>query len=123
MVLQGSTDSLNFPAWQRQYEVLISQTDSTRIPEQAAALEAAIFNRLQELAGTPNTTDEHVAIREALTDLRTIQEEELGFPHSEIGNATAPAQGLLSTTPETEPAVEKPVTPQAVRSSPDLLEP
>ena len=53
----SSPSSLRYPAWQREYEASLHEPDPKKLLERVHAGEAAIFNRLQELAQTPENTD------------------------------------------------------------------
>lgn len=79
----SSPSSLRYPAWQREYEASLHEPDPKKLLERVHAGEAAIFNRLQELAQTPENTDrkaEEQAIAEALRTLRVLKRDKLQFP-------------------------------------------
>jgi len=79
----SSPSNLRYPAWQREYEASLHEPDPKKLLERVHAVEAAIFNRLQELAQTPENTDrkaEEQAIAEALRTLRVLKRDRLQFP-------------------------------------------
>jgi len=79
----SSPSNLRYPAWQRQYEAALHEPDPKKLLERVHAVEAAIFNRLQELAQTSENTDhkaEEQAIAEALRTLRVLKRDKLQFP-------------------------------------------
>jgi hypothetical protein len=53
MTQTDSPSNLRYPAWQRQYEAALHEADPKSLLERVQAVEAAIFNRLQDLAQTP----------------------------------------------------------------------
>ena len=79
----SSPSNLRYPAWQREYEAALHEPDPKKLLERVYAVEAAIFNRLQELAQTSENTDhkaEEQAIAEALRTLRVLKRDKLQFP-------------------------------------------
>ena len=75
-----STKNLRFPDWQLEFEAALLEADPQNLRERLEAAEVAMFLRSQALA---HSTDGHVekqAIREAITKLRLIQTEKLGYP-------------------------------------------
>jgi hypothetical protein len=79
----SSPSTLRHPAWQREYEASLHEPDPKKLLERVHAVEAAIFNRLQELAQTSESTDhkaEEQAIAEALRTLRVLKRDKLQFP-------------------------------------------
>ena len=84
MTQQDSLPSnLRYPAWQREYEASLHEPDPKKLLERVHAVEAAIFNRLSELAQTSESTDhkaEEQAIAEALRTLRVLKRDKLQFP-------------------------------------------
>jgi hypothetical protein len=79
----SSPSNPRYPAWQREYEASLREPDPKKLLERVHAVEAAIFNRLQELAQTSESTDhkaEEQAIAEALRALRVLKRDKLQFP-------------------------------------------
>ena len=69
-----------FPHWQLEYEAAIAETDIEELRLKTAALEGALFNRCQSLAGKLGYEIERDAIQLAIDNLRDIQKNKLGFP-------------------------------------------
>jgi hypothetical protein len=79
----SSPSNLRYPAWQREYEASVHEPDAKKLLARVQAVEAAIFNRLQELAQTSENTDrkaEEQAIAEAHRTLRVLKRDKLQFP-------------------------------------------
>jgi len=79
----SSPSNLRFPTWQRESEASVNETDPKRLLKRVHAAEAAIFNRLQELAQYPDSPDHKVeqqAIADALGALLVLKRDKLGFP-------------------------------------------
>ena len=79
----SSSSNLRYPAWQREYEASLVEPDPKKLLECVHKAEAAIFNRLQEMAqssGSPDHKAERQAIEDALANLRVLQRENLRFP-------------------------------------------
>jgi hypothetical protein len=78
---QGSLPSnIRYPAWQNEYQSAFFELDRKKLLERVHASEAAIFNRLQELAQSPDSPDhkaERRAISDALSGLRVLKPEKL----------------------------------------------
>jgi hypothetical protein len=62
-----------FPEWQTQYEAALLETDSDKLPKFVVAAEAAIFSRLQALAGKADHGEERQAMSDALHALRYLK--------------------------------------------------
>jgi hypothetical protein len=81
---QGSSPSeIRYPAWQNEYQAALLELDPKKLLERVHAAETAIFNRLQELAQSPNSPDqkaERQAIEDALSGLKVIKRDKLDFP-------------------------------------------
>ena len=79
----SSPSNLGYPAWQREYEASLHESDPKKLLERVHVAETAIFNRLQELAQTSENPDykaEEQAIAEALRTLRVLKRDKLQFP-------------------------------------------
>jgi hypothetical protein len=79
----SSPSNLRYPAWQREFEASLHEPDPKTLVERVPAGEAAIFNRLPELAQTSRSTDheaEEQSIAEALRTLRALKGDKLQFP-------------------------------------------
>jgi hypothetical protein len=80
---RASASNLRYSAWQREYEASLLEPDPKKLLERVHRAEAAIFNRLQELAQNSDHPDhkaERQAIEDALGNLRVLQRGNLGFP-------------------------------------------
>jgi hypothetical protein len=72
--------SLLYPDWQNEYAAALVELDLKKLPERVAAAETAIFNRLQVIAQSSDHQVERQVIEDALTALRVLKRDELGFP-------------------------------------------
>jgi hypothetical protein len=75
-----STKNLKFPDWQRKFEAALLEADPKKLRECLEAAEVAMFLRSQALVHSPDGHAERQAIRDAITKLRLIQTEKLGYP-------------------------------------------
>jgi hypothetical protein len=83
MAEQGSSPSSFRYLWQREYEAALVELDPKKLLERVHTAEAAIFNRLQEIAQSSDSPDqkaERQAIEDALASLRVLKQEKLAFP-------------------------------------------
>ncbi len=87
-----SSDAGRYAEWQLQLEALLREPERERLRLRVAALEKAIFERLQEIAGRPGHEDERQAIDNAIRKLRQIQREKLAYP-PELPTATGLVPG------------------------------
>ena len=62
-------------AWRQKYEAVLAETNHERLPEQIAAAEVAVRDRL-ERASDP---EEQRTLQEAISVLRTFKKDKLGF--------------------------------------------
>jgi hypothetical protein len=79
----SSPPNLHYPAWQRDYEASLREHDPKKLLERVHSAEAAIFNRLQQLAQNSEAADhkaEQQAIADALNVLRLLKRDKLNFP-------------------------------------------
>ena len=75
-----STKNLKFPDWQREFEAALLEVDPQKLRERLEAAEVAMVLRSQALVHGPDGHAEQQAIRDAITKLRLIQTEKLGYP-------------------------------------------
>ena len=75
-----STKNLKFPDWQPEFEAAILEADPEKLRECLEAAEVALFLRSQALVHSPDGHAEREAIGDAITKLRFIQTEKLGYP-------------------------------------------
>jgi MoxR-like ATPase len=69
-----------YPEWQNEYAAALVELDREKLAERVAASETAIFNRLQAISQSSDHHAERQAIKDALTALRVLKRESLGFP-------------------------------------------
>jgi hypothetical protein len=68
------------PEWQQLYEAVLLETDPQRLIALIAAVESALMNRRQELAGQSGHENELQEIKAAGQKLLLIKTEKLGWP-------------------------------------------
>lgn len=73
-------DHMRYPAWQKPLREAIQETNQHKLLRLVGEAEAAIFQRLQELARTHDGDEESRAIHKACQDLLEIKTERLGWP-------------------------------------------
>jgi hypothetical protein len=56
------------------------ELDRAKLPERVAAVETAIYKRLQAIAQSSDYQAERQAIEDALASLRVLKRDSLGFP-------------------------------------------
>ena len=71
---------IKYPHWQREFEAALREGDLQSLRQRVDAAEAALFLRLQALAGSAQGDPERQAISDAIETLRAIQREKLGYP-------------------------------------------
>jgi hypothetical protein len=71
---------LQYPSWQKPLQDAINEPDLQKLPEKLSIAETAIFQRMQELAASPDGNHESEAIREACKELLKIQTQRLKWP-------------------------------------------
>lgn len=64
-----------FPAWQREFEALVSESDCTRLPERLQVAKVAIFSRLRANREHPPGTVERIALNDAIHLWRVLRSE------------------------------------------------
>lgn len=73
-------ETLKYPHWQREFDAAILEGDPKTLRQRVDAAEAALFLRLQALAGNAEGQAEQRAIADAMRTLRAIQKEKLAYP-------------------------------------------
>jgi hypothetical protein len=71
---------LSYPEWQQDYQAALLELDREKLRERVAAAETAIFKRLQAMSQDSDSHAERQAIEDALTNLRVLKRDSLGFP-------------------------------------------
>jgi hypothetical protein len=69
-----------YPKWQTPLQEAILEFDREKLREKIEKLETSILERLQELQLGTNGHSEREAINEALSTLRIIKRNKLGYP-------------------------------------------
>ena len=78
--LYPSSPKLRFPEWQKPYFDAVLEINPQQLHEKVLHAENAIYLRLQQL-DTANSHEELIAIDGAMTNLRMLKTEELGYPN------------------------------------------
>ena len=73
-------EELQFPEWQRPLQDVILEFDRERMLKKIQDVEALIFDRLRQISVTNDGRVEHDALNDALSVLRILKRERLGFP-------------------------------------------
>jgi hypothetical protein len=76
----STSPNIRYPHWQVQYEEALREGDPQSLRQRVDAAEKAIFLRSQELAANPQAHTERQAMSDAISTLRAIQREKLGYP-------------------------------------------
>jgi len=76
----SASPSIKYPHWQREFDAAVREGDPQSLRQRVDAAEAALFLRLQALAGSAGGHAELQAISDAMRTLRAIQKEKLGYP-------------------------------------------
>ncbi len=66
--------------WQAVLQELKQETDPEKLSEKLQQVEGLILDRLQELHRKDDGGEEHEALKEALSTLRIVKRDKLGFP-------------------------------------------
>jgi hypothetical protein len=75
-----SEEELQFPEWQRPLQDLILEFDREAMLAKVQNVEVLIFDRLRELSASSDDRVEHDALHDALSVLRILKRDRLGFP-------------------------------------------
>ena len=75
-----SEEELQFPEWQGPLQDVILEFDRERMVEKIQGVEAMIFERLRQLSLSSDSQVEHDALNDALSVLRILKRDRLGFP-------------------------------------------
>ena len=75
-----SQDELQFPEWQGPLQDVILEFDRERMLKKMQDVEALIFERLRQLSVSSDGRVEHDALNDALSVLRILKRERLGYP-------------------------------------------
>jgi hypothetical protein len=80
----STSHTIKYPHWQREFEAALREGDPQSLRQRVDAAEAALFLRLQALAGNAEGDAERQAISYARETLLKIQRDKLGFPDPNI---------------------------------------
>jgi hypothetical protein len=72
------------PLWQRLYEQAAAETDREKLTDIINRIEGAMIARAEEIAHSPNHSEERNAIAQASENLLIIKTEKLGWPPIEM---------------------------------------
>ncbi len=75
-----SDGELKYPVWQSPLRELIHELDREKLHEKINKMETLFIERLQQLPREGDGRREEEAIKDALSTLRIIQRDRLGFP-------------------------------------------
>ena len=78
-----SSSEILYPAWQYEYQAALVEVDRQKLKQRVEAAETAIFKRLQQLSQNSDDFVEGQVIEDALSSLRVLKRDELGFPEWE----------------------------------------
>jgi hypothetical protein len=73
-------DDSRFPDWQAPLQEVILEYDRKKLTEKIQTLETLIFERLQKSVQPSDDASEREALDHALSTLRNIKRDRLGFP-------------------------------------------
>jgi len=76
----SSSPEILYPEWQREYRAALLELNPKKMQERVTAAETVIFKRLQAMSRSADDHAERQAIEDALTGLRILKRENLGFP-------------------------------------------
>jgi hypothetical protein len=80
MTLDDKVSSLRYPEWQKAVQAALMEIDLERLRQKVADAELAIFQRLQELASSPDGSGERSALDDASRALLVVKKETLKYP-------------------------------------------
>ena len=72
-------ENLRYPDWQKPYHDALVELDKDKLKSRVVAAEAAIFNRLQTMSSSSDSSGEMQAIEDALASLCYLKRESLGY--------------------------------------------
>jgi hypothetical protein len=70
---------VRFPAWQREYDAVLNETDTFLLFKRIEVAEARILARLEAIEESGSHHSERAAIADALTYLASLKSNRLGF--------------------------------------------
>ena len=73
-------DAMRYPEWQGPFQEALLEIDREKLQSKMMKAEEAIFERLQQLAGTSDSEAERQAIGDAISALKILKTEKLNYP-------------------------------------------
>ena len=73
-------DAMRYPEWQGPFQEALLEIDREKLQSKMMKAEEAIFERLQQLAGSSDSEAERQAIADANAALRALKTEKLNYP-------------------------------------------
>ncbi len=92
-----SDGKLKYPEWQAPLQELMLELDPEKLCEKIQKVETLIFERLQQIRQGNDGRSEQEAIDGALSILRVIKRDKLGFPDWQVSDNASP--GFLQHLP------------------------
>ena len=78
-------DAMRYPEWQGPFQEALLEIDREKLQSKMMKAEEAIFQRLQQLAGSSDSEAERQAIEDAISALRVLKTEKLNYPDIDVG--------------------------------------
>ena len=78
-------DAMRYPEWQGSFQEALLEIDREKLQSKMMKAEEAIFQRMQQLAGTADSEAERQAIEDAISALRVLKREKLNYPDWKSG--------------------------------------
>ena len=78
-------DAMRYPEWQGPFQEALLEIDREKLQSKMMKAEEAIFERLQQLAGSSDSEAERQAIADANAALRVLKTEKLNYPDIDVG--------------------------------------
>jgi len=73
-------NDLKYPEWQSPFQEALLEVDREKLQSKMMKAEEAIFQRMQQLAGSSDSEAERQAIADAIASLRVLKTEKLNYP-------------------------------------------
>ena len=73
-------DAMRYPEWQGPFQEALLEIDREKLQSKMMKAEEAIFQRMQQLAGSSDSEAERQAIADAIASLRVLKTEKLNYP-------------------------------------------
>jgi len=74
-----STSNPHLPEWQHSYELVLSETDTSKLFKLVEIAEAAVLTRRASLEGSTNHHSERRDLEDVLANLQVVKKERLKF--------------------------------------------